>query len=239
MAREQAETSLFTNKKVKSAVEITIETIRNLLIGKQLKPGDKLPSELELSESLQISRGSIREAMKILSSYGIIQIRRGDGTYIATEMTDGLFDHLFFQMVLTDIDKKRLFELRELLEMGMVKLVIDNASDEDMLRIRHVHEKMVKAFTAGNCSVEELAEFDKNFHIAIADATKNQLIKKIYGFTLDLFTPSIITSVSRGGRGEYSIQHHELILKGLEERNREKTIQAIINSIEKWYILID
>lgn len=239
MAREQAETSLFTNKKVRSAVEITIETIRDLLIGKQLMPGDKLPSELDLAESLQISRGSIREAMKILSSYGIIQIRRGDGTYIAKEMTDGLFDHLLFQMVLTDIDKKRLFELRELIEMGLVKLVIDNASDEDLSLIRCVHEKMVKAYNTGDCSVEDLAELDKSFHIAIADATKNQLIKKIYGFTLDLFTPSIITSVTRGGKGEYSVQHHELILKGLEERNSDKAIQAIKNSIERWYILID
>ncbi|WP_320121772.1 FCD domain-containing protein [uncultured Sphaerochaeta sp.] len=239
MARERAETSLFTNKKVRSAVEITIETIRDLLISRQLKPGDKLPSEIELSENLQISRGSIREAMKILASYGIINIRRGDGTYIAKEITDGLFDHLFLQMILTDIDKKRLFELRELIEMGMVKLVIENASDDDLSNIRFVHEKMVRAYNSGNCSINNLAELDKSFHIAIADATKNLLIKKIYGFTLDLYTPSIITSVSRGGRGEYSVQHHELILEGLEERNSEKAIQAIKNSIEKWYILID
>ena len=68
---------LFQVPQRRSSVDTVIDTIQELLLSKQLKPGDKLPNEIELTKSLSISRGSIREAMKILSSYGIVEIKRG------------------------------------------------------------------------------------------------------------------------------------------------------------------
>ena len=69
--------SIFYEKasKRESAVDIVVNNIKQLLIDRRLKPGDKLPSELEISEGLGVSRGSVREAMKILSAFGLIDIR--------------------------------------------------------------------------------------------------------------------------------------------------------------------
>ena len=97
---------IFKAQQRKSAVDSVIETIRNLLLTKQLKRGDRLPNEIELTKKLSTSRGSIREAMKILSSFGIVEIKRGDGTYISHSTSNRLFDHLVFQMILSDTDKK-------------------------------------------------------------------------------------------------------------------------------------
>ncbi|MFR8544323.1 MAG: FadR/GntR family transcriptional regulator [[Clostridium] scindens] len=71
--------SIFYEKasKRESAVDIVVNNIKQLLIDRRLKPGDKLPSELEISEGLGVSRGSVREAMKILSAFGLIDIRVG------------------------------------------------------------------------------------------------------------------------------------------------------------------
>ena len=94
-------TDLFTRgKKPPSNVETVVGTIKDLLNRRHLRPGDLIPSENELSGSLGISRGSIREAMKILAAFGVIEIRQGDGTYISTSTNKKLFDPLLFSLLI-------------------------------------------------------------------------------------------------------------------------------------------
>ena len=66
---------LFKKDKRESAVDIVVNNIKQLLIERKLKPGDRLPSELEISEGMGVSRGSVREAMKILTAFGLVDIR--------------------------------------------------------------------------------------------------------------------------------------------------------------------
>lgn len=234
----QVNAKLFTANRSKTAVEYTIDSIKNLLITKQLLPGDKLPTELELAESLQISRGSVREAMKILSSYGIICIKRGDGTYISEEMTGGIFDHLLFQLILTDIDKIKLLELRELIEIGLLQLLFANLTDQSIENIKQAHDLMQREVEKGTSSLRELAQLDSNFHLTIAKATNNPLIIKIYGFILELFLPSLETSVARGEKGKFSVELHSKIMEGIENRDLEQTTTAVKRSIKQWFNLI-
>ena len=65
---------LFRANKRESAVDLVVNNIKQLLIEKKLKPGDRLPSELEISEGMNVSRGSVREAMKILSAFGLVDL---------------------------------------------------------------------------------------------------------------------------------------------------------------------
>lgn len=234
----QIDAKLFRTNKPKTAVEVIIDSIKTLLLTRQIRPGDKLPTETELAESLQISRGSVREAMKILSSFGIVSIRRGDGTYVSENMTGGLFDPLLFQMILTDYDKHKLLELRELMEIGMMKIVLEQASDEAIKNIRKAHENMAMAVESSQATSRELAQLDSDFHVAIVQATANPLVQKIYGFVMEMFLPSLETSVIRGNHGRFSVQLHENILQGLEARDLDKTIDAVKLSIEQWFNLI-
>ncbi len=68
--------------KRESAVDIVVNAIKEMLVTRELRPGDRLPTEIEISEGLGVSRGSVREAMKILSAFGLIDIRVGNGTYV-------------------------------------------------------------------------------------------------------------------------------------------------------------
>lgn len=234
----QIDAKLFCAAKPKTAVEIIIDSIKNLLITKQVRPGDKLPSENELAESLQISRGSVREAMKILSSFGIVRIKRGDGTYVSENLTGSLIDPLLFQFILTDFDKTKLLELRELMEIGMMKIVVEKASDASIRKIREVHDKMSAAVESGRSSSRELAQLDRDFHAAIVAATDNPLIQKIYGFVMEMFLPSLETSVIRGDHGRFSVELHKNIIDALETRNLNATVKEVELSIEQWFNLI-
>ena len=88
--------NLFEASKRESAVDIVVNSIKQLLMERRLKPGDKLPNELEISEGLGVSRGSVREAMKILSAFGLVDIRVGNGTYVCETPGNELIDSLLF-----------------------------------------------------------------------------------------------------------------------------------------------
>ena len=234
---EPVDGEIFKSQQRKSAVETVIETVRDLLLTRQLKRGDRLPNEMELTKKLSTSRGSIREAMKILSSFGIVEIKRGDGTYISHSMSNRLFDHLVFQLILSDADKKMLTELREMTEIGIIKLVVANATDEDIARIREEHARMAESVDKGVSDAKALTELDLRFHLAVGRATKNELIRKVYEVTLDLFAPSIEETHRRPDNSRNALRHHTNILAGLEARDRDRAESAVRESITQWAIL--
>ena len=219
-----------------SAVDSVIATIRDLLITKQLKRGDRLPNEIELTQKLNTSRGTIREAMKILSAFGIIEIKRGRGTFMSHSTSNRLFDHLVFQMILSDTDKKKLAELRELIEIGIIKIVIANATDEDIALIRQECDRMAESMRTLDAGPEAMTDLDVRFHLAVAKATRNELIRKVYEFTLDLFTPSIQETHRRPNNSRIALAHHQKILAGIEARDRARAEAAVEESLEQWVL---
>jgi len=233
---DNIDTRLFDSAPRESRVEFVIHTFERLLLKKQLKPGDRIPNEFELTQSLRTSRGTIREALKILASYGVLEIRPGDGTYVSRSMGDRFFDHLIFQLILSDTDKKRLMELRELIEIGIVKIVLSNATDEDFQRIEQEYERMAERVKESESDAKGLTELDIAFHHALGRSTKNELIRKVYNFVLELFAPSIEETYRRENNSVNALQHHRKILDGLKARDNERAGQAMMDSIDQWMI---
>ena len=73
---------MFKKIKNKSVVQTVVDSITKAIIAGDLKPGDKIPTEMELAESFGVGRNSIREAIKILVYYGVLEIRRAEGTFV-------------------------------------------------------------------------------------------------------------------------------------------------------------
>ena len=100
-----------------------VDAIVDLIINKELQPGDKLPSENEWMEIFGVGRNSIREAIKMLSSLGIVEIRKGQGTFVAKKVSSNMFNPLLFAMVLDQPLSIHLVELRIMIEKGVGELV--------------------------------------------------------------------------------------------------------------------
>jgi GntR family transcriptional repressor for pyruvate dehydrogenase complex len=230
-----ADPNLFRSPLRKSTVDTVIDRIKQLLITQQLKPGDRLPNEMELTKRLSASRGSIREAMKVLSSFGILEIRRGDGTYVSDSTGQKVFDHLLFQVLLSKVDKQHLIELRALLELGMARIIVSEAGPADLENIRASHERMRAVMDGATLDPDALTEADIDFHKAFAAATGNVLLERIYDFTLELFQPSIRRTHEREDRNAFTL--HEDIIEGLEKRDLAATIGAINRSLDRWNAL--
>ena len=215
----------------KSVVDTVIDTIKTLLINKKLKPGDILPNENDLSQSFRISRGSIREAMKILSAFGIIEIRRGNGTYISTSTNKRIFDPLLFNLLVASGDPRELIELRYLVEVGIVELIIKNASNEDLQHLKDQYKDLEKKISSGVADVKVLSESDLNFHYVMAAITKNKLVENIYRFIAEIFAPTM--------HGDYALEPHEMILDSLLNRDLAAAILAVKKHTEVWRALME
>jgi len=235
MSENATQREVFKAEKLESAVDRVLNVFKEALITGRLKPGDRIPSEMELSRSLSMSRGSVREAMKILDAFGIVEIRRGDGTYIAKSDHKVVFDPLLFSLILSNANVKELVELRELMEFAIVKLIIEHAGDTELKSIEEKTlqmEELIEKF--GEIGVDELVQSDLAFHRAMGDAAQNGLVKKIYSFVMDFFEPSIRITHEKERGGRKALFHHQKIYEALKNRNVEEAIEAVEDSIVAW-----
>jgi GntR family transcriptional regulator, transcriptional repressor for pyruvate dehydrogenase complex len=212
-----------------STVDTVIDTVKSLLINKKLKPGDVIPSEGELAAQLSISRGSIREAMKILSAFGVVDIRRGDGTYIATTGNQKLFDPLLFNLLVTASDIEELAELRVLVEVGIVRLIVKHADDEDLRELEEAYSQLERHSLDSHGDPELLFRCDLNFHNVMGRITRNPLVQNVYGFVIQLFAPTM-----RAGHG---LEAHKKLLEALKNRDLGDAVRAVEEHDEIWRTL--
>ena len=96
----EAKTTPFQTLTRPKAVEDIVETFKQAIIHGDLQPGQRLPSEAELSQQLGVGRGTVREAMKMLEALGVVNIKRGDGTYITDKPSPTLLSPLMFAIML-------------------------------------------------------------------------------------------------------------------------------------------
>ncbi len=226
--------SLFTVKDIRrSATEIVMDTIKSLLVRKKIKAGDKLPSETELAEKLNISRGSVREAMKILNAYGIVTIKRGDGTYIS-DSTSSKLDPLLFKLITNQDSFKELRELREMLEIGIIKLAIKNATENDIESLEATYELTEKMIKANKYEDEIIIDAEHQFHTCLGNATHNKLIMTIYNYVMELYIPNLYKEKDDERFGPEALMSHRPIIDAIINKDSLAGERAIKYSIEVW-----
>jgi GntR family transcriptional repressor for pyruvate dehydrogenase complex len=230
----QKEAYQFKVHQRESAVECVIKNLKELLLTRQLKPGDRLPNEHKLAQMMGVSRGSVREAMKILQTFGFIDVRQGDGTYITEPSTKSWFEPLLFELILTEASVQEFMEFRETLEAGILKLAIRNASENELQELVSVHTKLEEAVQTGMTDPQKLTALDIAFHLTLGSATKNVLLEKIYRFVLDFFAPTIEKTYERERTGQNALRLHRNILTSVLERDWDKALASLRESIEEW-----
>lgn len=216
------------------ASEIVINSIKNALVKSELNPGDRLPSETELAEAIGVSRGSVREAMKILRAYGIVDIRRGDGTYITDTLPGSTLDPLLFKLIISRSNFNDLREFREMIELGMIKLVLENADENDIKAMEESYLYAKRLMDEGMYENESIIKAETMFHSAFGKATKNKLVQIIYQYVMDLYIPKTYKDKNDGDFDTEALSTHRLIIDAIIQRNEESGRKAINHAIDVW-----
>lgn len=229
--------SLFQANKRESAVNIVVNSIKQLLISRRLKPGDKIPSELEISEGLGVSRGSVREAMKILSAFGIVEVKVGNGTYIVDAPTTAMLDSFLFSFFLLNPGTNDIYEFRQLFEIDILNLILKHydKNAEERMALRKNLDALTRLIQE-KASAEELAKNDIQFHRLLAKASKNLLSERIYNFIIDFMEPSIAKTHDHQ-QGKLAYKVHAQIVDIIERQNASQIEKVITHSIDTWSIL--
>lgn len=135
-----------------------------------LKAGGKLPTERELSEILQISRNSVREAIRTLDIMGVISCHQGAGNFLTGNFENNLEESLSMMFLLNQINYSEISQLRRALEMQALLLAIDNITDEEIAQLEGIISKLETVTEENNVIL------DKQLHYNIALASRNTLI---------------------------------------------------------------
>lgn len=190
-----------------------IEQIKVAIENGELKPGDQLLSERKLAESLSVSRTTVKEAISVLDSAGVVTIKPGVGVFLRkNEIEDIILD---INVILgKKVNLVELLEFRQALEGNVAYFAAIRSTPEDHLHIKTAFEKLEAAVLAESLAAVE----DYDFHLAICNAAKNQLFKKVLFSVSDFFLEGLKESRSKSlkaGRAKIILEEHRRIYEAI------------------------
>jgi GntR family transcriptional regulator, transcriptional repressor for pyruvate dehydrogenase complex len=176
----------FSEIQVELPVDKIIKQVRSLITSGQLAPGDRLPAERKLAEKLGVSRSNVRDAIQKLEFYGILKTLPQSGTVVAGMGITALEGLITDVLKLEKSDFASLVETRVLLETHAAKLAAERRTETDLLEI----EKALVAYEDKIRAKKEAVEEDLLFHLKIAEASKNAVLKSL----MLIITPDIVNN---------------------------------------------
>lgn len=151
------------------------ERIRALIESKKYTAGMKLPTENEFCQTLQVGRGTVREALRLLQAKGLVEIKPGRGAFVAeNEPADA---NPVVWLVQNEKELRDSIEIRNALEPLAARKMAENGSEKAMCELRQIHEDFLNAIKNGDSS--RIAELDESFHSLIVKESGNPLLSEI------------------------------------------------------------
>lgn len=211
-----------------------IQKIKAMIVSGELAPGARLPPEKDLAERLGLSRSSMREAVKALEVIRVLDVRRGDGTYVTTLEPRLLLEAISFVVDLHDDDSLlEIFSVRRVLESHATGLAAQVADDEDIALLN-----TEIAAVASDTDIESLVGHDVRFHSAIARLAGNvYLASLLEGLTSQTIRARVWRGLTQTGAVERTLAEHRAILDAIAAHDIELATSAAkvhIAGIESW-----
>ena len=170
--------------KIEKPVDKIIRQLKNLISNGDIEPGQKLPSERALAQRLGVGRGHVREAIQKLEFFGILRTSPQSGTYVAGIGLVAIQGLISDVLDLEEHEFKSLVETRVILEKQTAALAAERRTSDDLVRLTNALNAYELKVKQGERAIEE----DLLFHIEIAAASKNQVLKSL----LMIITPDIV-----------------------------------------------
>ena len=209
------------------------EQIQQLILSRDLKPGDRLPTERELGDTFKVSRTVIREAIRTLEARGLVVSKTGSGTYVRSVKAKDVASSLgmFINTQRKPFSLDALMEIRRVLEIEMVKLAAQRASEENIKQLENNLEMMCQTVS----DQDEFSKWDLEFHLVLADACNNQL----FGIILEPLTESLFeliwTGTTTAGAAQDACHYHRDILDCIKKKDSEGAVKVMRAHLDQAY----
>ena len=200
------------------AAKLVVAFVRRLIESGDFSPGDKLPPERELSQLIGVSRPTVRAGLQSLATVGVVDSRRGAGTFVAEGPPILDVNPLSLFSALHGIPHDELFEARRVIEIDLAGLAAERAGGDELAAIS---EEVMEMFV----SLDDVHRFllhDIRFHRAVAAAARNPLLGAIMEMVADLFYDQRKTTVDRWQGAPEAAEQHRRIYQAIRSRDVDK-----------------
>lgn len=211
-----------------------IASIKAMIVSGELSPGQRLPPEKELSERLGLSRNSLREAVKSMEVIRVLDVRRGDGTFVTSLEPRLLLEAMSFVVDLHDDSSVlEIFAVRSVLEPHAARLAAATITDDQLIRLL----ASIDAVDA-DASVEALVEHDLEFHRLVSEAGGNAyLASLIDGMSSETVRARIWRGITEDGATARTLSEHRRIVTALAAHDPDgahRAVESHVAGIDSW-----
>lgn len=223
--------SEFEAVKKTKVYEKVAEQIQRLIRDGLLKPGDKLPPERELAETFQVSRSSLRDAIRVLELMGMVEARQGEGTVVREPSGEAVASPLTAALLQQREFVSELLELRGMIEPTLAARAATHADADDLTHLEDILRRQKEKVDGGELAIEE----DSEFHYSIARASNNKVVLRVVDVFMDLLRESRKQALQVEGRLQKSLASHQQILAAIARHDAaaaEKAMRRHIQEIE-------
>lgn len=222
----------------KSIVDRIVDNITNAIINGELKPGDKIPTETELCESMGVGRNSIREAIKILEAYGVVHIRRAEGTFVNQQYDSKMLYPLLYGIILQKDSAEQIIELRKVIDIGVLQVAVNKLTKEKLGQIENSLKELEKEISSPDADVSKIYDADVMFHAEIVGVTENIMLKSICLYIDKITKQSRILAIDQIldlKATDQLLELHRNIVKLLIEKKVDRIPSVVEEHYQYWH----
>ncbi len=224
-------------KSSKSVVEMIIDQLTQAIISGELKPGEKIPTEMEMTQLFNVGRNAVREAINVLSHFGVVEIRRAEGTFITSKFTKRMLDPMLYGLILQNDSGKDILGLREVFDIGIMNVVIDTCTPEGISRIKSAYRDLEASLMRPDACPEIVLERDIKFHSAVNSTIKNKLVDEVAGYIDRITVPSRIETMKlllENRQQQSFLDLHLNIVRMIENRDSNSVVDVVKDHYRYW-----
>ena len=201
----------------KSLAQQTAERLYSrIVVEKGIKPGEKLPNEVELAGELGVSRATLREAIRTLTAQGVLEVRRGKGTFVSAAVEE-MDDFGFSALERVRGQLRDLFELRSIFEPRAAALACQRATEEELANILARGEEVERCIRAG----EDRVRADRAFHAAIVRGAHNEFLVRLLPLIDQAVSAALRAGEHQQQLAEDTCRDHALLMEFFRRRDGE------------------
>jgi GntR family transcriptional regulator, transcriptional repressor for pyruvate dehydrogenase complex len=225
------ESEMFSPVSVGRASQVIIDQVKLLIRDGRLQQGDRLPSERELCQRFGVSRVTVREALRVLEAGGLLAIRVGarGGAFLTSPSPERLSDGLADLISASSLTAVNVTEARIIVELGILPLAVERATDEDATDLLTMVEAAARALDDGKYDME----MSTAFHIRVAQCTHNPAIAMLVQSFRGPLLMSLAESHQRAPMGSRGIQEHRQLARAIQDRDLSRAREVATSHLDR------
>ena len=221
-----------------SAPQQVMQKLKEVILSGKLPYGSRLPSERKLAEMLNVSRPVLREAIVMLSSYGLTYSKQGEGTFIVDDFPQSVLAFMGFDKELNKDNFRYFFECRKMFESGMASHVVENTTDDNINNLVRINS----TFRSSEYELQDYVNAEIEFHSTFMKIAGNPLVLQLYSLVVKFMYSSAAYLLSDESTRTETFLAHNRIIEMIRERNADSIHEAVndhlvisLNNLDRFF----